>query len=82
MRLKQTKAPTSEPVTLAELKLHLRVEDNTDDDLITEIGKAARLWVEKATGRQLMPATWQMTLDSFPGGDGIILLPRPPINET
>lgn len=81
-RLQRTVEPTAEPVTLTELKSHLRVEDNTDDDLITGLGIAARDYVEKQTSRQIMPATFTLTLDSFPGGDGIIELPRPPFKAT
>ena len=34
--------PDTEPLTLAEAKLHLRVTDTADDDLITDCIAAAR----------------------------------------
>ena len=65
--LRQTVPPTGEPVTLAEAMEWLRVPDDTPDGgLITGMLKAARGYVEKTIGRQLMPATWELTLDSFP----------------
>lgn len=62
----QTVAPSTEPVTVAELKLHCRVEHSADDDLFTALGKAARETVEAETGRQLVTATWRQDLDEFP----------------
>ena len=38
--------PSEEPVSLAELQLHLRVDSTDDNDYITALGKAGREWVE------------------------------------
>lgn len=59
--------PAEEPVSLAEAKLHLRVDFAEDDALITALITAARQAAETITGRQLVTARWKMTLDSFPG---------------
>jgi uncharacterized phiE125 gp8 family phage protein len=67
--------PATEPVSLTEAKLHLRVDHTTEDALITALIKAARGYAETATARQLITATWQLTLDDFPSGQ--IVLPRP-----
>src|SRR5690348_11329574 len=55
--------PTAEPVTLAEMKTHLRV-DNTDEDanLIADIA-AARDWIEERTSMRMMTQTWRWTVD-------------------
>lgn len=60
--------PTSEPVTLLELKQQLRIETdfNLEDAQLLQYIAAARNLVEEAQGRQLMPATWKLYLDSFP----------------
>ncbi len=73
----QTNAPASEPVTLAQLKLHCKVDADitTDDDLITALGVAARELLEHRTGRQLVSATWALYLDEFP--EYFELLPCP-----
>lgn len=54
--------PTLEPVSLAEVKTFLRV-DNTDEDeaLVADIA-AARDWVEERTGLRLMTQTWRWTV--------------------
>ncbi len=71
--------PTSEPLTLEEAQLHLRVTDTSEDDLINALIKAARNAAETYTNRQLMPATWDLYLDRFPCGMVPIELPRCPV---
>jgi len=81
MRLTRTKAPEVEPVTLAETKRHLRVDDPDDDALIENLITAAREHVEEVCRRQLLTATWILSLPGFPAGGGAIRLPRPPCQE-
>lgn len=76
MALKLITAPVAEPITLAEAKAHLRVDVIDDDAYITALIVAARQAAEHATGRALMPQTWELALDAF---DDVILLPRPPL---
>lgn len=77
-KLVETTAPSSEPLTLAEAKLHLRVDsDIADDDaLISGLITAARQQAEVYTRRQLVSATWTHYLDWLPGE---IRLERPPL---
>lgn len=58
--------PASEPVTLAEAKLHARIDIDDDDDLVTALITTARQWVEQTTGRCLMTQQWKLTLDNWP----------------
>ena len=62
----QTVAPTAEPVSLAEAKLHLRVDINDDDSLIAALISAARLHAETITRRAIPAQTWKLVLDEFP----------------
>lgn len=79
MGLSVTSAPAAEPLTLSEVKEHLRVDDSTEDVHITALIPAARAWVEATTGRQLVKATYSWTLDGFPDKDATALrLPRAP----
>ncbi len=55
-----------EPVTLDEMKNHLRVDFTDDDDLITSLIVAARQRAEDITGRTLVNSTWVYCRDSFP----------------
>lgn len=69
-------APTSEPVTLAELKDHLNVTGIFDDSYITFIGKAARQWIEATTWRSLITQTWDQYFDGF---RTVMRLRNPPV---
>jgi len=68
--------PTSEPVTTAEVKDHLRVDTADDDTDIDRKIVAARLWAEEFTGRSFMATTWRLYLSDWPTA---IQLPRPPL---
>ena len=81
MALKIYTAPTSEPVSLVEAKLHLRVDDTIDDTLITSLITTARETVEGISRRALVSQTWDLFLDEFPEGDEL-LLPFPPLQST
>jgi uncharacterized phiE125 gp8 family phage protein len=79
MGLHLVTAPTSEPITTAAAKLHLRVDHSLDDDLIDTLCSAARQVVETGTGRKCITQTWDLKLDSFPCG--AIVLPFPPVTS-
>jgi uncharacterized phiE125 gp8 family phage protein len=72
--------PAVEPLTLAEAKAFLRVEHDDEDDLITQLVRAARGHVEAATRRALIRQTWLVSLDEWPR-DGRIALPFAPLIE-
>lgn len=75
MNPKRITTPT-EPVTLAEAKLHLRVDDTDEDALIHGLISAARETCEDRIEGTVPVTGWRLTLDSFPDA---IKLPRPPI---
>lgn len=75
-------APTVEPVDLVTAKGHLRIDHDYEDERIENILiPTARQWVEGRTNRQLIQATYELTLPAFPAC-GIIRLPRPPLINT
>lgn len=80
LRVKLITAPASEPLTLAEAKLHLRVDVADDDTLITALIVAARQYCESVLWRALMPQTWEFYLDEWPCDDEIEL-PKPPLQS-
>lgn len=55
----------TEPVDLDAAKLHLRVDDNSQDAAITRSITAAREWVEGYTGLKLVPTEITQHFDSF-----------------
>lgn len=69
-------APSTEPVSLAEAKLHLRVDHTSEDTLITALIRAARIYVEEWMRRALITQEWNAYLDCFPRCN-YIQLPMP-----
>lgn len=67
-----------EPITVAEVKAHLRISDQYEDSLIAGLITAARKSVEQITRRSLINQTWRLYLDDFPA-DIYINLPYPPL---
>ncbi len=61
--------PAVEPITVLQAKEWLRVDagDGSQDGTLADIITAARELAELKSGRQLITATWAMTLDRFPG---------------
>jgi len=51
------------------------------DAAITGHIKTATRWVELRLGRQLLTASWDLQLDSFPSGRGKILIPLSPLRS-
>lgn len=66
----------SEPITLAEAKLHLRVDHADEDAYITSLITAARVICEQRTGRSIPVSTWVARADDF---SDTLELPFPPL---
>jgi len=70
--------PAEEPVSLAEAKAFLRLDDTAEDALVTTLITAARLHVEGTTARALIAQTWRLVLDGWPT-DRAVRLPVAPL---
>ncbi len=68
---------TEAPVSLAEAKLHLKLDGTDDDALVEALIEAASAACRAHTGRELVEQTWRLALDEAPGE--ILTLPRPPL---
>lgn len=60
MKATLTIPPAGEPVALLEAKLHLRVDTNNEDGLISALIVTAREQAEHLTGQRLITQTWTL----------------------
>lgn len=67
-----------EPVSLAEMKLTLRLDGDAEDALVGRLLTTARLHVSAVTGRALLTETWRLALDTVPR-DRVVRLPVSPL---
>jgi uncharacterized phiE125 gp8 family phage protein len=78
MRLVPLAPPSLEPVALAEMKAHLRVDVADDDALIQSKIAAARQYAEQYTRRSFITQTWELVLDRALAE---LEVPLPPLQE-
>lgn len=69
--------PAKEPLTLQDVKDHLRLDGNDEAMWLRGAIVAARRQAEEYTGRALITQTLDLTLQGFPAGN--LVLPRPPL---
>lgn len=76
-------SPVEQPVTLAEAKKQVEVADaiTYHDDHLTRLIKAAVQHALVRTGRQLLTASYRLTIDAFPSAGGRIFLPLTPLRS-
>ncbi len=79
MNLKLITAATTEPISIAEAKDHLRVTSADEDALIGAIIKSVRQIAESITRRSLASQVFEIALDDFPEEE--IILPMPPVES-
>lgn len=74
-----TTPAASEPVSLADMKEHLKVDVVDDDALITTLIIAARKWIEFYCNRSVPSQTLTAKLDAFPNIDRSFIVPQSPV---
>lgn len=76
LRYTLTQAPAVEPVTVAQVKTHRRIDadDSSQDSLIPMLITTARRYAEAYTGQSFITQKWRATMDRFPG----VMLPPTP----
>lgn len=71
----------TEPITLGEVRQHLRLPENeSEDSLLLSLITTARTYCEHYTRRALAEQTLEICLDRF-SGNGPIQLPCPPLRS-
>jgi uncharacterized phiE125 gp8 family phage protein len=80
IRVEAGAVEADEPVTLAEMRLYLRLDpdDAIEDALVANLVASARASLEAETRRLLKPARFRVTLDAWPR-DRRIPLPLSPL---
>ena len=79
MTLQVVYPPAVEPVSLADLKSHLKVDTSSDDTLITSLGIGARDYIERVTRRTMIYTGYQLLMNTYPGQE--VHLPRSPVSQ-
>ena len=74
-------APSTEPLTLAEAKLFLRVDTTAENALITGMIVAARQFVETYTRRSLVTQTWDCKYQGFMDTRRPLYVPHAPLQS-
>ncbi|MBO6918243.1 MAG: phage head-tail connector protein [Rhizobiaceae bacterium] len=78
MTLVITQPPIAEPVTLDEVKTHLRIDHDKEDDLLNALISTAREYLESRTQLALITQSWRLCLDAWPK-DQCLLLQKSPV---
>ena len=76
MSLQLISPPSTEPVSLSEAKLHLKVDTTDDDALIARLITAARARAEWHTGRAFVTQSWILWRDCWAE---CVEIPLPPL---
>src|SRR4051812_9447312 len=69
--------PAVEPVTLADAKAYLRIDNDDDDAVISALIAGARSHIEAQTRRALITQSWRLVRDAWPGDGRIAGVPSP-----
>lgn len=70
--------PSAEPISLAELKAHLRVDGDDEDALLAGLIRTAREHLERTAGLALISQDWRLYLDHWPE-TGVVEIGRGPV---
>jgi uncharacterized phiE125 gp8 family phage protein len=70
--------PLVEPLTLVEMRAHLRLDTQDEDDLLLALATVAREHLERETGLVLAARDFRLCRDDWPE-DGILTIARGPV---
>ncbi len=72
-RFTATAPPAAEPVTITELRSHLRIDGADDDAQLLALLIAAREHVETYLGRPVLPTAMRAEIEAWPEGGRLLL---------
>lgn len=70
--------PTIEPVNIADVKCHMRVDHEEEDQVIKQMISAARIYLQNTMNVVFIDTTYDYRLDCFPN---VIIPPRSPLDS-
>lgn len=76
--LKQTSAPSEDPISTSDFKTHAKIDIADDDAYISALISGAVLELERLCRIQFVIASWTYKIDRFPSSNEIKLF-RPPL---
>jgi len=69
---------TFEPLTVSDVREHLRITSSSETRLLKSIITTARQYVERRTGLRLGTSLWILSLDTL-DADEVVVVPEPPL---
>jgi uncharacterized phiE125 gp8 family phage protein len=78
MTIIELSPPAVEPLTLVEIRAHLRLDTEDEDALLLALAIVAREHLERETGLVLASRDFRLCRDDWPV-DGILTIPRGPV---
>lgn len=79
--LTEVTAPATYPVTVSEVREHLRIDSNAEDTLLETYIAAATERAQVFTNRQFVTATYDWFLGGFPAGGAALYAPSAPLQS-
>ncbi len=79
MYLERISAPALEPVSVQEMKQHLRLDHDEEDSLLAGMIVAARRHLEKRLSLAFLSARWRYRADKTPRGRAALEIPLFPL---
>lgn len=73
MPLVEISPPDMPPVSLAQIKQHLRIDHNEDDEYLSGLADAARLHIEAVSGHFLITRTVRQYVEELPNSRSVVL---------
>lgn len=73
--VKRLSQPSTEPVSLSDMKAQLNIKDTVQDAVITRRITEAREWIEAFLQRALITSNWQLVMDEWPGSAELLFPP-------
>lgn len=81
MSLVITSPPSVEPLSLSDVKAHLRIDGTADDILLGSLILTSRLHIEAALGLALITQGQKWTIDRWPEEGRVVALPVRPVQS-